>query len=47
VLILWLPFTRSLFHFSAVSAGGIALILAAAALSLLWLELLKLFHRRL
>jgi len=47
VLILWLPFTRSLFHFSAVSAGGIALVLAAAAFSLLWLELLKLLHRRL
>jgi Ca2+-transporting ATPase len=47
VLILWLPFTRSLFHFSAVSAGGIVLVLAAAALSLFWLELLKLLHQRL
>ncbi len=44
--ILSIPLLRKLFHLSAVSAGELFLPLAAAALALLWLELLKFIMRR-
>ncbi|MDD3234378.1 MAG: cation-translocating P-type ATPase [Candidatus Omnitrophica bacterium] len=44
--ILSIPLLRKLFHLSAVSARELSLSLAAAALALLWLELLKFLMRR-
>jgi P-type Ca2+ transporter type 2C len=45
-LVLYVPFLRTLFHFSTLHLNDIALCLGAGALSLVWLEGLKALHRR-
>ncbi|HEY9249996.1 MAG TPA: cation-translocating P-type ATPase, partial [Rariglobus sp.] len=44
-LVLYVPFLRTLFHFSVLHPHDIALCLAAGAASVGWLELLKLLQR--
>jgi Ca2+-transporting ATPase len=45
-LALYVPFLRTLFHFSSLHPGDIALCLAMGALSILWFETLKMSDRR-
>jgi P-type Ca2+ transporter type 2C len=45
-LILYVPFLRSLFHFNALDAADVALCVGAGVVSILWFELLKLWHAR-
>ena len=44
-LVLSLPFLRQVFHFAAVSIADVALAFIAAAFSLLWFEIFKLFKK--
>jgi Ca2+-transporting ATPase len=43
---LYVPFFRSLFRFGTLGVGDVALAFGAAALGVLWFELLKLFRGR-
>jgi Ca2+-transporting ATPase len=45
-LILYTPFLRALFHFNALHAAEVALCIGAGVVSILWFELLKLWHAR-
>ncbi len=45
-LILYVPFLRTLFHFNALHAADVALCVGAGVVSILWFELLKLWHAR-
>jgi Ca2+-transporting ATPase len=45
-LILYVPFLRALFHFNALHAAEVALCIGAGVVSILWFELLKLWHAR-
>jgi len=44
-LILYVPFLQRLFHFHTIHADDIALCIAGGFLSVLWFELMKLFHK--
>jgi Ca2+-transporting ATPase len=45
-LVLYLPLLRDLFHFSVLHPVDMMISLAAGLLSILWFEILKLFHGR-
>jgi Ca2+-transporting ATPase len=45
-LILYLPFLRTLFHFNALHAADVAICVGAGIVSILWFEMLKLWHAR-
>jgi Ca2+-transporting ATPase len=45
-LALYVPFLRTLFHFSTLHPNDIALCFGMGALSILWFEFLKIFERR-
>ena len=44
-LILYVPFLQQLFHFHTIHADDIGLCIAGGFLSVLWFELMKLFHK--
>lgn len=46
-LVLYVPFLRTLFHFSTLHPGDLLLCFAGGAVSILWFELVKTFKRRL
>ncbi|MFA4967792.1 MAG: cation-translocating P-type ATPase, partial [Candidatus Margulisiibacteriota bacterium] len=46
VLVLYIPFTRGLFHFSLMHTDDLAIAFAAGIVSVLWFELLKLFRSK-
>jgi len=45
-LVLYVPFLRTLFHFSTLHPLDIALCIGAGAVSIAWFEILKAFQRR-
>ena len=45
-LVLYLPFLRTLFHFSTLHPNDIALCVGAGAISIAWFEALKVLRRR-
>jgi P-type Ca2+ transporter type 2C len=44
-LVLYVPFLQSLFHFHTLHTDDIALCIAGGFISILWFELMKLFHK--
>ena len=45
-LVLYVPFLRKLFHFSALHLDDLGICLAAGLVSILWFELLKIFKQK-